>query len=167
VETAVFADLGDARQRIGLFIDHYNFQRPHQGIDGLTPADRYFGAAEEVKRTLAARVQANAYELARDGVPKAPFYLTGQAGGQPFSVHAEGERVILTSADGRREIDLLPPVAPASTSPPPPAPVCPQGVVSVDGEGFEDPPGPGESPLDGSLAELRQAGVVPPEGGGP
>jgi transposase InsO family protein len=170
VETAVFRDLGDARQRIGLFIDHYNFQRPHQGIDGLTPADRYFGAAEEVKKTLEARVQANAYELARDGLPKAPFYLTGQAGGQPFSVHAEGERVILTSADGRREIDLLPPAASAPTSTPPPAPVCPQGVVSIDGEGFEDPPGPGESPLDGGLTELRQAGVVdelPPEGGGP
>jgi hypothetical protein len=167
----VFLDLGDARQRIGLFIDHYNFQRPHQGIDGLTPADRYFGAADEVKKTLEARVQANAYELARDGLPKAPFYLTGQAGGQPFSVHAEGERVILTSAGGRREIDLLPPAAPAPTStPPPPAPVCPQGVVSVDGEGFEDPPGPGESPLDGGLADLRAAGLageLPPEGGGP
>jgi transposase InsO family protein len=60
VETAVFLDLGDARQRIGLFIDHYNFQRPHQGIDGSTPADRFFGAADEVKRTLQARVEANA-----------------------------------------------------------------------------------------------------------
>src|SRR5262245_61272988 len=30
VETAVFVDLGDARTRIGHFIDHYNFQRPHQ-----------------------------------------------------------------------------------------------------------------------------------------
>jgi putative transposase len=56
VATAVFVDLGDARQRIGLFIDCYNFQRPHQGIDGLTPADRFFGAAAEVKRTLEARV---------------------------------------------------------------------------------------------------------------
>jgi hypothetical protein len=26
VETAVFVDLGDARTRIGHFIDHYNFQ---------------------------------------------------------------------------------------------------------------------------------------------
>jgi transposase InsO family protein len=170
VEAAVFADLGDARQRIGLFIDHYNFQRPHQGIDGLTPADRYFGAAAGVKRTLEARVQANAYELARDGVPKAPFYLTGQAGGQPFSVHAEGERVILTSGGGRQEIDLLPPAAASPEAAPLPAPVCPHGVVSADGEGFEDPPRPGESPLDGALAGLRQAGVVgelPPEGGGP
>jgi transposase InsO family protein len=166
VESAVFADLGDARTRIGLFIDHYNFQRPHQGIDGLTPADRFFGAAEEVKRALAARVEANARELARDGVPKAPFYLTGQTGGQPFSVHAEGERVILTSADGRREIDLLPPATAPSTPATLPEPVCPQGVVSADGVGFEDPPRPGESPLDDDLARL-DAGDAPPEGGGP
>jgi len=167
VETAVFLDLGDARQRIGWFIDSYNFQRPHQGIDGSTPADRFFGAAEEVKKTLAARVQANALELARQGAPKAPFYLTGQAGGQPFSVHAEGERVILTSADGRKEIDLLPP-SPAGAAEAPPAPVCPQGVLSLNGEGFEDPPLPGESPLDESLAELRDALPPPPEeGGGP
>src|SRR5580692_5440657 len=110
VESAVFIDLGDAQKRIGLFIDHYNFQRPHQGIDGLTPADRYFGAAEEVKRTLAVRVAANALELARQGLPKAPFYLTGQVGGQGFSVHAEGERVIMTNVAGeRREVELTPP----------------------------------------------------------
>src|SRR5262249_9445329 len=45
VEAAVFLDLGDAQRRIGLFIDHYNFQRIHQGIGGLVPADRFFGAA--------------------------------------------------------------------------------------------------------------------------
>ena len=154
VETAVFADLGDARQRIGLFIDHYNFQRPHQGIEGLTPADRFFGAAEEVKRTLAARVQANALELARQGVPRAPFYLTGQAGGQPFSVHAEGERVILTNAGGRQEIDLLPP--PTAGVEVNLEPVCPQGVPSGEA-GFEEPPGPGESALDDGLAKLHAA----------
>ncbi|MGE0609769.1 MAG: integrase core domain-containing protein [Pirellulales bacterium] len=40
LQRAVFLDLEVARRRIGLFIDHYNFQRPHQGLDGLTPADR-------------------------------------------------------------------------------------------------------------------------------
>jgi transposase InsO family protein len=152
VETAVFADLGDARTRIGLFIDHYNFQRPHQGIDSATPADRFFGAADEVKRTLAARVAANAQELARQGVPKAPFYLTGQAGGQPFSVHAEGERVILTRGDGRQEIDLLPPRSPAdAVSAVLPTPVCPQAPIATAGEGFEEPAGPGQSHLDERL----------------
>ncbi len=52
LQAAVFVDLAEARQRIGLFIDHYNFQRPHQGVDGLVPADRYFGAAPEVLATL-------------------------------------------------------------------------------------------------------------------
>lgn len=151
-ETAVFADLGDARARVGLFIDHYNFQRPHQGIDGSTPADRFFGAAEEVKRTLLARVAANSLELARQGVPKAPFYLTGQAGGRPFSVHAEGERVILTRGDGRQEIDLLPPQSPAeAVGAVLPTPVCPQAVIATTGDGFEEPPGPGGSHLDDEL----------------
>ena len=53
IETSVFFDLDDARRRIGHFIDYYNFQRPHQGIDGLVPADRFFGAASEVLATLA------------------------------------------------------------------------------------------------------------------
>ena len=44
IETAVFLDLADAQRRIGHFIDYYNFQRTHQGLDGLVPADRYFGA---------------------------------------------------------------------------------------------------------------------------
>src|ERR1051325_4537104 len=83
LEAAVFVDLADARRRIGLFIDHYNFQRPHQGIGGLVPADRFFGAAPEVLRTLRARVAANALELARQGVPKAPFSLTGQVRASP------------------------------------------------------------------------------------
>jgi hypothetical protein len=77
----------------------------------VVPADRFFGAASEVRRTLEARLQANALELARHCVPKVPFCLTGQAGGQPFSVHAEGERVILTRGEDRQEIDLVPPPA--------------------------------------------------------
>src|SRR5215471_6982061 len=124
-------------------VNSFNFQRPHQGIDGLVPADRFFGAASEVRRTLEARVQANALELARQGVPKAPFYLTGQAGGQPFSVHAEGERVILQRAEGeRQEVDLLPPTAvgPGKTAGVLPLPVCPLGEVSglgTEGAGAE------------------------------
>ena len=106
--TAIFYDLEDARRRIGLFIDHYNFRRPHKGLEGLVPADRFFGAAPEVKKTLAARLAANALELARHGVPKKPFYLTGQIEGRAFSIHAEGERLILTKPGMREEIELAP-----------------------------------------------------------
>lgn len=166
VEAAVFVDLGDARQRLGLFIDHYNFQRPHQGIGGLVPADRFFGAAAEVRQALQARVAANALELARQGLPKAPFYLTGQVGGQPFSVHAEGERVILTGTGGQRqEVELVRP--PQVEAPPAelPTPVCPSAAPSsLVGEGLEEPPLPGTSPLDEGLQRLRD-GLRPAEGG--
>ena len=67
LQGAVFVDLTDARARIGHFIDYYNFQRPHRGIGGLVPADRFFGAAQEVLQTLRQRVAANALELARHG----------------------------------------------------------------------------------------------------
>src|SRR5262249_20815734 len=59
VASAVFVDLGDAQKRLGLFIDQYNFQRPHQGIDGLVPADRFFGAASKKRG-------------------RGPFFLTGE-----------------------------------------------------------------------------------------
>lgn len=164
VQAAIFLDLEDARRRIGLFIDHYNFQRPHQGIGGLAPADRFFGAAAEMRQTLAARVAANALELARHGVPKPPFYMAGQVAGQTFSLHAEGERVILTRAgQARQEVELVAPegaaalesrlqaAGPAEAGTPelPPA-VCPDGSpqTPLSQEGMEQPQPPGVLPLD-------------------
>jgi hypothetical protein len=165
IESAIFLDLGDAQRRIGHFIDHYNFQRPHQGIDGLVPADRFFGAAPEVLATLKARVAANALQLARQGLPRPPFYLTGAVAGQPFSLHAEGERVYLTKPGQRQEIDLVPPALPAAAPAAMPEPVCPQGVVGSEfAAGFEEPAPPGTSPLDQGLAQLRQPEA---EQGGP
>jgi transposase InsO family protein len=164
VESAVFLDLGDAQKRIGLFIDHYNFQRVHSGIDGLAPADRYFGAAAEVKQVLAARVAANALTLARHGVPKPPLYLTGQVGGKPVSIHAEGERVIVTGPEGtRQEVDL----AAAAGRDELPEPICPAGVVSelADAEP-EEVPAPGTSPLDEALPPTRMPWPETPEAAG-
>jgi hypothetical protein len=149
----------------------YNFQRPHQGIDGLVPADRYFGAAQEVRRALEARVQANALELAREGLPRPPFYVAGQVGGRGFSLHAEGERVILTDASGQRQdVELGRPAATAPATVP--EPVGP--AVLVGGAAVADTPDgeaatavPGASPLDAELTRLRDAGVLPEEGRAP
>src|SRR5277367_4059125 len=67
---------------------------------------RFFGAAAEIKKTLEARVAANALDLACHGVPRKPFYLTGQVDGKPFSIHSEGARLILTKPGTREEIEL-------------------------------------------------------------
>jgi transposase InsO family protein len=131
VETAVFRGLDDARRRIGLFIDHYNFQRPHSGIGGLVPADRFFAAAPQVLATLKERVAKNAAELARDGMPRKPFYLTGRIGDQHISLHAEGEKVVLTKGDGSREEVDLGATGPRQDAPAPdealPEPLVPMG----------------------------------------
>lgn len=169
LETAVFQDLADARTRIGHFMDYYNLQRAHRGLEGLVPADRFFGAASEVLQTLKQRVSANALELARHGTPKAPFYVTGQIEGQSFSVHAEGPRLILRRADQpRQEIDLAAPAdtpssgaaqsnasEPATTSATGmhdvlPVPLCPSGApADCAGEPACQPPlPPGQSALD-------------------
>ncbi len=141
LERAVFLDLEDARRRIGLFIDHYNFQRPHQGLEGATPADRFFHAAPTVLATLKERVAANSLELARQGVPRSPFYMTGQVAGQPFSVHAEGERVFLTRAgQPRQEVELVgpPPAAPEERLS---EPLCPHGAPESHDPLGDQPPG--------------------------
>jgi transposase InsO family protein len=156
LETAIFLDLEDARRRIGHFIDHYNFQRPHQGIGGLVPADRYFGAAPEVLRTLKERVAANALDLAREGLPRKPFYLTGQVAGEGFSVHAEGERVILKRGDGEREeVELV--------SPKPQSDELPESISEstsaplAEAEKHEAEPPAGTSLIDEFLALGRRA----------
>jgi transposase InsO family protein len=184
LETAVFADLGEARLRIGHFIDHYNFQRPHQGIGGLVPADRFFEAAQEVRTTIQARVSANALDLARNGAPKEPLYLTGNVGGQPFTVHAEGERVILQRGGSRSEIDFdprpegaVPPAAASSPGQPVvaipspraevvgahglPLPVAPVGVVASGWTGAETQPA-GASVIDGLVPPVTPS--RPPAG---
>ena len=110
VEGAVFQDLEEARTRIGLFLGYYNFQRTHQGIEGLVPADRYFDAAPEVRKTLEKRVSDNARALALHGQPRKGVYLTGRVGDEPISLHTEGTKVVLTDEQGvREEVDLSAP----------------------------------------------------------
>jgi transposase InsO family protein len=107
IEKSIFKDLQDARERIGQFVGWYNFKRTHQGIDGMFPADRFFGANDTIRNTIETRVEANALEIARHGVPRKPFYLSGRVGDQSISLHAEGEKVVLTRQDGaREEVDL-------------------------------------------------------------
>lgn len=116
-------------------------------------------------------MSANALDIARHGVPATPFYLTGNAGGQPFSVHAEGERVILRRGDGEREEVEL--VAPEGAKPLAelPEPLCPSAQVpeGADDEGGQDigaPPAPGTSPLDEGLDRLRDELEGDAEAGG-
>ena len=47
-----FDEKEHALRRAREFFDDYNERRAHMGIDGLTPADRYFGRANQVLATI-------------------------------------------------------------------------------------------------------------------
>jgi transposase InsO family protein/transposase-like protein len=99
-------DLEDARERLRHYVAHYNFQRPHQGIEGAAPADRFFGAEEAVRAAVERAVEKNALRLAIGEAPRRPVFLVGQIDGQSVSVHGEGGRVVVQMPDGqRKEID--------------------------------------------------------------
>lgn len=145
LESATFVDVADAQRRISHFIDYYNFQRTHQGIEGLVPADRFFEAAPQVKQSIQDRVAVNALDIARHGVPKEPFYMTGKIGNRSFSVHGEGERVILRNEDGERhEVDLVRPARPQI----PEAQAADGSPVPANEQESDPEPAPGTSPLD-------------------
>lgn len=89
-------DLEEARVRIKYFIDHYNHQRPHQGLDGQVPADRFFGIAQEVREAIEKTVEQNALRLAIGELPKQPAFLIGQIGDQRIAFHGTSGRFYLT-----------------------------------------------------------------------
>ena len=126
------------------------------------PADRYFSAAPEVRKTLEARVAANALDLARHGTPRKSFYLTGRVGGEGVSLHGEGGRVVLTKDDGtREEVDLRVTGKRAEPDSPAEMPVPTSESVA------RDPlPAPGMSPLDEDLPRLAESLSEEDEDGG-
>jgi transposase InsO family protein len=86
---AQFESFEQARERIKLWLKYYNHKRPHQGIGGLCPADRFFEIQSELKKTLEAGIQDNLLELALRGQPRAPFYMVGRMDNQSVVLHAE------------------------------------------------------------------------------
>jgi transposase InsO family protein len=82
-----------ARERLALWVKYYNYKRPHQGIGGLCPADRYFEVQNELRETLEHGVQENILELALRGKPQQPFYMVGRVGGQNVAIRAEKGKI--------------------------------------------------------------------------
>jgi len=107
LEDAVFASFADARQRLDHWIGYYNHQRPHQGIDGLCPADRFYGVAGDVEEALKQGCRANALQLALGQEPQAPLYLLGKLGGTDVRIMRKGEAIEIKLGDEVREVIRL------------------------------------------------------------
>jgi len=103
---AQFESFESARERIRLWIKYYNHKRPHQGIEGLCPADRFFEVASQLRNTIEAGIQDNLLEMALRGQPKAPFYMVGRMEGQSVILRAEKGKLKLSIDNGNENKEL-------------------------------------------------------------
>jgi transposase InsO family protein len=93
---AQFGSFEDAGERIRQWVKYYNHKRPHQGIGGLCPADRYFEIQGELRKTIEQGIQDNLLEIALRGKPRLPFYMVGRMEGQSVVLRAEKGRLRLS-----------------------------------------------------------------------
>jgi len=93
LQRAQFDSFEEAMERTALWVKYYNHKRPHQGIGGLCPADRFFEIAHELRQTIEKGLEENALELALRGRPVDPFYMVGRMGGQSVVIRAEKGKV--------------------------------------------------------------------------
>ena len=93
----------EAREGLWHFFAHYNHTRPHQGIGGMVPADRFFGAESEVRKALEEQHEENELRLALGDKPRRSVYLVGQIGDQAVSMHGERGRLVIQGPDGEEK----------------------------------------------------------------
>ena len=97
---AQFETFEAARERVALWVKYYNHQRPHQGIGGLCPADRFFEVQGEVKKAIEQGIAENALELALRGKPTKSLFLFGRIGERSVLLTA-GKGKMSMSVDGK------------------------------------------------------------------
>lgn len=90
---AQFNSFDEARERVRLWVKYYNHRRPHQAMEGLCPADRFFEIASELRTVIEKGIAANVQELALRGQPQSPFYMVGRLGEQSVVIRAEKGQV--------------------------------------------------------------------------
>ncbi len=90
-----FESFENFRERLNLWMKYYNFKRPHQGIGGMCPADRFFEIQHDLKQTLEKNIAENTQELALRGKVKNPFYMVGRMGDQNVAILAEKGKIVM------------------------------------------------------------------------
>ena len=93
LERARFESFEEARERLAYWVKYYNHKRPHQGLEGMVPADRFFSIQKEMKAAIERGVAANVEELALRGKPKEPFYMVGRIGDRSVVIETDQKRV--------------------------------------------------------------------------
>jgi transposase InsO family protein len=161
---AQFESFEAARERIRFWIKYYNHKRPHQGIGGLCPADRFFEIQVELRKTIEAGIRENLLEMALRGQPRAPFYMVGRM---------EGQSVVLRAEKGKLKLELSDPQNQSSDAAPIKELVYdlnqkqPSGEAGQDGQASPAPDAQLQRDGEGAGGARRVDGAVQSGGGLP
>jgi len=98
------ASFEEMEEKVAKWIEWYNFKRPHQGIDGLVPADRFFSVEGGVREMMekGASIVKDALIVDPRKIKK-PMYLIGRIGGKEIRVIAKEGSVMVEGLDGFEE----------------------------------------------------------------
>jgi len=96
---AQFDSFEAARERVRFWVQHYNHRRPHQGIGGVCPADRFFEIRSDLRKVMEKGIEENVKELALRGKAQRPFYLVGRLDKQSVVMRAEKGKLVMTVND--------------------------------------------------------------------
>lgn len=99
----VMGGLEDMRERMSHWINYYNFQRPNQGIDNATPAERFFKFSQVAREEIQKRIRKNEKDLAFGDPPNRKVIGQGAIGDQAVEVRKEGNEFIVFLGD--REVN--------------------------------------------------------------
>lgn len=116
IDKEFFVTQEQAVEKIGRFIEHYNYGRPHSSVDGFTPSDRYFGIIESLKKYIADyQAPKNKQEEAQAeniGIARASkLYLIGKVLGHDVRIQELGGQLsIYLDQRPFKEINLLQPL---------------------------------------------------------
>ena len=121
IDKEFFITQEQAVEKIGRFIEHYNYGRPHSSIDGFTPSDRYFGIIDALKKYISDyKVPKNKLEEgeANIGVARASkLYLIGKVLGHDIRIQELGGQLsIHLDSQPFKEVNLLAPLTIESAS---------------------------------------------------
>lgn len=92
------ASFEEAKNKIGEYIEFYNFKRPHQGIGKVMPSDRYYGVAGQVRQMVEQNTARVEEEKGISPEYKPPTYIVGNIGGKELRVVAKDAEVSLHEA---------------------------------------------------------------------
>jgi hypothetical protein len=143
----------EAKEKIGEYVEYYNFKRPHQGIDNVMPSDRFYQVSDQVRQIVAA----NTEKVDTAAVPapeyRPPTYIVGNIGGQELRVVAKEAEVTLQAP---REVESSQGAKPNEPTPESREAAQPAGAAGIDPAGPR-PAGVGD---DAVQASGRVAGAV-------